>query len=189
MTASSSGWMPLFLKAEPQQHRRDRDVERRRAQRAREHLRRDRLPRPRGSVSISSSSWSATASISWWWYSFACSASSAGISPTSMLGAEVVGPDDRLHLDEVDDAAEVLLLADRQLHRHRVRAEPVDHRLHRGEEVGADAVHLVDERDPRHAGTCRPAARPSRTAARRRRPRRRRRSRRRARAGCAPPRP
>jgi hypothetical protein len=41
----------------------------------------------------------------------------------------------RLHLDEVDDAAEVLLLADRQLHRYRVRAEPVDHRLHRPKEV------------------------------------------------------
>ena len=65
------------------------------------------------------------------------------------VDAERVVPDDRAHLDEVDDAAEVLLLADRQLHRHRVGAEAVDHRLDGGEEVGADAVHLVDERDPR----------------------------------------
>ena len=57
----------------------------------------------------------------------------------------------RLHLDEVDDAAEVLLLADRQLHRHRVGAEAVDHRLHGGEEVRAGAVHLVDEGDARDA--------------------------------------
>ena len=63
---------------------------------------------------------------------------------------EVVAVGDRAHLDEVDDAAEVLLLADRQLHRHRVGAEPVDHRLNGGEEVRAGAVHLVDEGDPRN---------------------------------------
>jgi hypothetical protein len=45
----------------------------------------------------------------------------------------------------------VLLLAERQLHRHRPGAEAVDHRLHGGEEVRAGAVHLVDEGDPRHA--------------------------------------
>ena len=65
------------------------------------------------------------------------------------LLAEVVLVDDRLHLDEVDHAAEDVLLADRDLHRHRVRAEAVAHRLHGGEEVRAGAVHLVDERDPR----------------------------------------
>ena len=67
------------------------------------------------------------------------------------LGAERVRPHERAHLDEVDDAAEVLLLADRQLHGNGPRAEPVDHRLHRREEVGADAVHLVHEGDARHA--------------------------------------
>ncbi len=39
--------------------------------------------------------------------------------------------------------------ADRQLDQHGMRAEPVDHRLHAALEVGADAVHLVDEGDPR----------------------------------------
>ena len=63
------------------------------------------------------------------------------------LRAEVVLPDGALHLDDVDDAAEVLLLADRQLHRHRVGAQAVDHRLHGCEEVRAGAVHLVDEGD------------------------------------------
>ena len=63
------------------------------------------------------------------------------------LRAERVGPHVCAHLDEVDDAAEVLLLADRQLHGHRPRAEPVDHRLHGREEVRADAVHLVHEGD------------------------------------------
>ena len=56
-----------------------------------------------------------------------------------------------LHLDEVDDAAEVLLLPDRKLHRHGPRAEAIDHRLHGAEEVGAGAVHLVDEGDARDA--------------------------------------
>ena len=102
-------------------------------------------------VSVSSSSNSAIESISWWWYSCACSASSAGISPSLHLRAEVVGPGDRAHLDEVDDAAVVLLLADGQLDRHRMGAEPVDHRLDRGEEVRAGAVHLVHEGDARNA--------------------------------------
>ena len=63
------------------------------------------------------------------------------------LHAESVVPDDALHLDHVDDAAEVLLLPDRQVDRHRVGAEAVDHGLHGGEVVRADAVHLVDEGD------------------------------------------
>ena len=66
------------------------------------------------------------------------------------LLAEVVLVDDGLHVDEVDDACEVLLGADRDLQRHRVGAEPVAHRLHGGEEVRAGAVHLVDEGDARH---------------------------------------
>ena len=65
--------------------------------------------------------------------------------------AELVLVDDRPHLDEVDDADVVLLLADRKLDRHRVGAEAVAHRLDRVREVRARAVHLVDERDPRHA--------------------------------------
>ncbi len=68
-----------------------------------------------------------------------------------LLGAEVVEVVDRAHLDQVDDAGEVALGADRQLDRHRVRAEAVDHRLHAAREVGADAVHLVDVGDPRDA--------------------------------------
>ena len=97
--------------------------------------------------------------------------------------------DDRLHLDQVDRR------------RGSVSSTPIgiwigtgfapsrsrDH-LDAAPEVGADPVELVDEADPRHAGSGRPGARPSRTAARRRPRRRRRRPRRRARAGCARPR-
>ena len=65
------------------------------------------------------------------------------------LGAELVLPDERLVLDQVDDADEVRLLADRDLDRQRVGAEPVAHGLDGVEEVGAGAVHLVDVGDPR----------------------------------------
>src|SRR6266511_496248 len=67
------------------------------------------------------------------------------------LHAERVVPDDALHLDHVDDAAEMLLGSDWKLDRHGLGPEPVDHRLHGREEIGADAVHLVDEGDARHA--------------------------------------
>src|SRR3954451_15758936 len=67
------------------------------------------------------------------------------------LLAELVLVHDRLHPDKIDDPAELALRADRQLHRHGVRAEAVDHRLHGLVEVRADAVHLVDERDARDA--------------------------------------
>ena len=66
------------------------------------------------------------------------------------LLAEVVLVDDRLHVDQVDDPAELGLGADRQLDRHGVRAEAVDHRLDALLEVRADAVHLVDVGDARH---------------------------------------
>ena len=45
----------------------------------------------------------------------------------------------------------VLFDADRQLHRHRVGAQPLADHAHAAEEVRADAVHLVDEGDARHA--------------------------------------
>src|SRR5574341_285151 len=54
-----------------------------------------------------------------------------------------------LHLDQVNAAAELVLCADWDLDRHRVRAEPVYHRLDAHVEVSADAVHLVHERDAR----------------------------------------
>ena len=58
---------------------------------------------------------------------------------------------DRLHLDEVDHADELVLGADRQLNRDRVGFELGDDLVEGALEVGADAVHLVDEADARHA--------------------------------------
>ena len=64
--------------------------------------------------------------------------------------AHAVFPHERLHLEQVDDALEVALGADRQLHeRHRGVEAVLDH-VDTAVEVGADAVHLVDEAHPRH---------------------------------------
>ena len=67
------------------------------------------------------------------------------------LATEVVVVHDRLHVDQVDDAAEVRLGADRKLDRDRVRAEAIDDRLDAHVEVRAGAVHLVDVGDARDA--------------------------------------
>ena len=63
------------------------------------------------------------------------------------LLAQLVLPGQRAHLDQVDDATEVLFGTDREVDWDRPRAQAVDHRLHRREEVGAHSVHLVHERD------------------------------------------
>ena len=57
---------------------------------------------------------------------------------------------DALHADEIDEALEVALRADRQLDRNRLRAETVDDVLQALEEVSADLVHLVGEDDARN---------------------------------------
>jgi len=63
----------------------------------------------------------------------------------------VLVPIQRLHLHQVDDAFEVLLGADGQLHDHRLRAEPGLNLPDHAQKVGAGAVHFVDERHARHA--------------------------------------
>jgi hypothetical protein len=60
-------------------------------------------------------------------------------------------PHEGLHGDQVDDALEVGLGADRQLDDGGHRLEAVLDHLDGAEEVGADAVHLVDEAHARHA--------------------------------------
>ena len=54
------------------------------------------------------------------------------------------------HAHDVDDAPQGVLLPDRQLDHQRTRAEPVDHGLHRMDEVGPGTIHLVDEGDAGH---------------------------------------
>ena len=58
---------------------------------------------------------------------------------------------DRLHRDEVDDSLEVLFGADRNLNRDGIGLELRDDLIEGALEVRADAVHLVDEADARHA--------------------------------------
>ena len=59
----------------------------------------------------------------------------------------VAAPGQRAHLDQVDDALEVVLRADRQLDDQRLGAEALDDRVDGEVEVGAELVHLVDEAD------------------------------------------
>ena len=71
-----------------------------------------------------------------------------GLGPP--LLAHVVVPDQRLHGEEVDDALVAALHADGELDHRRHGVEAVPDHLHGAVEVGADAVHLVDEADARH---------------------------------------
>jgi hypothetical protein len=82
---------------------------------------------------------------------FCASACSSAGSPVLELHAlRRLVPDDRLHLDEVDHAGEVLLGADRHHDGHRVGLQARLHLVVDLEEVGAGAVHLVDEGQARH---------------------------------------
>ena len=67
------------------------------------------------------------------------------------LVAEVVAVVDGLHLDQVDDALELVLATDRDLDRHRVRAEALLDGVDAAPEVGAGPVELVDEAEARYA--------------------------------------
>src|SRR6185436_13847432 len=61
-----------------------------------------------------------------------------------------VFPDDRLHANQVDDALEVILGADRDLDAHRAAGDAVDDFLDAVVEVRAGLIHLVDEHDARN---------------------------------------
>ena len=150
MIASRSGWTPLFLNAEPKSTgvTLPASVPARSARRIISGV--TALSSSRY-VSVSSSSNSATASMSAWCSSWARSWSWAGTVLDPELRAEGVRVRDRIHLHDVHDPVERVLLADRELDGHGGRAEPVAHRLHGCVEVRARAIHLVDERDPRNA--------------------------------------
>ncbi len=59
-------------------------------------------------------------------------------------------PDDRLHLDQIDNADEVFFSADRQLQRDRNDVQLLFQRAESVVEVGARTVELVDEDDARN---------------------------------------
>jgi hypothetical protein len=60
-------------------------------------------------------------------------------------------PIDRLHANQIDHALEILFSADRHLDGHGIGPQTRAHLLVDLEEVGADPVHLVDERETGHA--------------------------------------
>ena len=62
-----------------------------------------------------------------------------------------VFPDDRALLDEIDHSDEIVFASDGVGDGNGMRGESLPHRQNRVLEIGADAVHLVDERDARHA--------------------------------------
>ena len=65
--------------------------------------------------------------------------------------AHLAIPGDGVHGHEVYDSSEVVLAADRQRHNHGLGPQVLLDHVHGAEEVGAHAVHLVDEADARHA--------------------------------------
>ena len=69
-----------------------------------------------------------------------------------VIGAHgLVLVDERLHAHQVDDAPELVFRANRQLNRDGVALQLAANLRQRLLEVRADAVHLVDEADARHA--------------------------------------
>ena len=62
-----------------------------------------------------------------------------------------VVPDVGLHADQVDDAGEVVLSADRQLHDERGRTQLGLDGVDGVVEISAELIHLVDEADTRNA--------------------------------------
>ena len=70
----------------------------------------------------------------------------------AILRAETIFvPNERLLIDQIDQPGEFFLGANRQMQQQRRGLELVAHFLHHALELGADAIHLVDECDPRHA--------------------------------------
>ncbi len=53
-------------------------------------------------------------------------------------------------VEQVDDSAEFILAADRQLQQYRLDMQFFDHGDQYGTMVGADPIHLVDQADARH---------------------------------------
>ena len=63
--------------------------------------------------------------------------------------AHIIIVDISFHVDQIDDAAESVFLADRQLDRHTVGMQTIMHHLYAAEEVSTHGIHLVDVN---HAG-------------------------------------
>jgi hypothetical protein len=67
-----------------------------------------------------------------------------------LCAQRLVAPDARGHTDQIDDALELILTADRKLYCDRAALEPVDDGIHGAIEIGAHAVHFIDEANARN---------------------------------------
>ena len=77
---------------------------------------------------------------------------SAGISSVIVFGAHgLVLPDDRLHVDQIDDAFELVFLADGNLNRDGLGIEALADGIDGMLEIRTHLVHLVDEANSRDA--------------------------------------
>src|SRR6266542_3832457 len=77
--------------------------------------------------------------------------SSENMDAASSISSRVFAAEaDRLHRDEIDDADELVLEADGELHQHRVVLELLAELILHAERVRAGPVALVDEREARH---------------------------------------
>src|SRR5690606_7118627 len=59
-------------------------------------------------------------------------------------------PDDRLHLDQIDDTFEILFSTNGELHWYRSYTKTFAQLVHYAHKVGARTVHLIDEHDARY---------------------------------------
>lgn len=148
MTASSSGSIPRLRYADP--HSTTTPVpERVRSRSADASVSAETVDRAQNSSSATG------------WSSATVSSSSRMSSPRLFQkgighqalrkGVAAVAPDVRTHPDQIDHSAELGLVSHRQLDHERGHVQPLADRVRRCVEVGAGAVHLVDERDPRHS--------------------------------------
>ncbi len=148
MTASSSGWTPLFLNAEPHSDRHEREVQRALA---------DQLLQGRdvglGAFEVMLHHLVVLLDGH---FDQLLASGRGGVGKVGrdffideLRAQALVEPDDRAVLDQVDEALEAALDADRQVKHRRTRAEAVLDHVDAALEIGAGAVELVDEAHPR----------------------------------------
>ncbi len=83
-----------------------------------------------------------------------------GLSPLAQIGRNInhvefraqsfVAPDHGLHLHQIDDSLELVFGAHWNLNRYRTRLQAIDDGVDGAIEIGANAIHLVDEANTRN---------------------------------------
>jgi hypothetical protein len=149
MTASSIACTPLFLNAEPHEHRDDLALQRALAQPPLDLLLGERLALEVLFRQLVGGLGSRLDEVVTQFGTLPAARPESHVLERGALIRLV--PEIAFIFTRSIDAFELVLGADRQLDRHRVGAQPVLDLVDHAQEVGAGAVHLVDERDARHA--------------------------------------